>query len=360
MPKAAFLLGAGATVSDVATKPRKARPPLDRRFFAEARFTHSSVVGAVRRYVRENYDRDILDPDNDRLETVMAQIYTDLFNPALESDAIIAFRQLLRLFTRRLALTTNDIDATNKRLVYRVITSYLGSRYNPEDITIVTFNQDIQAEKMLFLMSNVGRWQTIAGRIFSFPGLYALPAATEVTAPVEAKREELFPHSAPDPQCIKLLKLHGSLNWYSSHSSATPSRAAMFKRDRKLSITRRRIIEPGMTLQRTQRQMYTLPIVVPPVTHKSAVLHDHMSELWRLAELSLRQADELVIFGYSCPALDFESSNQLRRSQVGRSKRPRVSVIDPSASVAERYISLLEADCLHYYRSAHEFLRQAH
>src|SRR4051812_48164239 len=104
--KVVILLGAGATVSDVATKARKDRPPLDRHFFAEARLTHSTAVGQVRRYIERTYASDILAPANDRLERVMALIYTDLFNPILVDDALEAFRGLLNLFTRRLAMTT--------------------------------------------------------------------------------------------------------------------------------------------------------------------------------------------------------------------------------------------------------------
>ena len=210
---------------------------------------------------------------------------------------------------------------------------------------------------MLYLMSTVHRWRTLAEQIFSFPALYSLPDGSSGTsAPPSVPESDLFPRADENEECIRLLKLHGSLNWYSSHASTEPSRTAMFKTDRKIAITRRRVISPGMTLQSTQRHMYTLPVVVPPVTHKSAVLHSDMTNLWRMAEQRLQEADELVVFGYSCPALDFESSNQLRRSQVGRDDPARLCIIDPAASVAERYISLLEARSLHYYRSAHEFL----
>ena len=84
------------------------------------------MVGRVRRYMMTTYDRDILAEENDRLEAVMGQVYTDVFNPALEDRALGVFRELLRLFTRRLALTTNGIEATNKRLVYRLITGCSG------------------------------------------------------------------------------------------------------------------------------------------------------------------------------------------------------------------------------------------
>jgi hypothetical protein len=130
----------------------------------------------------------------------------------------------------------------------------------------------------------------------------------------------------------------------------------MFNPTRQISITRRRQINPQMTLQSTQRSMYTLPVVVPPVSHKASVLHRSLTDLWQLAESRLHEADEIVVFGYSCPPLDFESSSELRRSQSGRATPANISVIDPASSVPERYITLLDAKCLHYYASAHDFL----
>lgn len=64
------------------------------------------------------------------------------------------------------------------------------------------------------------------------------------------------------------------------------------------------------------------------MTHKSSVLHELLQGVWRQAEDALKQADQLLVFGYSCPPLDFESSNLLRRAQKGR-KTP-VVLIDPS------------------------------
>ncbi|HWB21504.1 MAG TPA: hypothetical protein VG652_01300 [Gaiellaceae bacterium] len=359
MTKVVILLGAGATLADVATKPRKQRPPLDKRFFSDASLTTQKWrVEHVRTYMKQTYDRDVMVSAHDSLEGVMGQIYTDLFNPLLEASALDAFRQLIKLFNTRLAATTNDIRATNKRLLYRIIASYLSHGVKPSDLTIVTFNQDIQVEKTLDLMSTVDRWRSIAEEIFNFPGLYSLgPSAPEVTFPARAPEESLFPQKRSSSGCIKLLKLHGSLNWYSTHSSATPTRAAMFKANRKIRITSRRTIDPNMTLTGKQRKMFTLPVIVPPVSHKSAVIHQDMAPLWRQAEEALKEADELIIFGYSCPPLDFESSNQLRRSQLNRTVSAAISLIDPEPAIAARYISLLDARCLRYYASAADFIK---
>src|SRR5579859_5771123 len=98
----------------------------------------------------ETYQVDITAPEEDFLERVMAAVYTDVYNPALGKDALVVFRALLRLFTQRLVETTNAIAPTRKRYLYRILVSLLtNGGYKPEDITIVTFNQDLQAERVL-------------------------------------------------------------------------------------------------------------------------------------------------------------------------------------------------------------------
>lgn len=316
------------------------------------------LVRTVGRYIAETYDMDIRNPDHDSLEGVMGQIYTDIFNPRLRESALLAFRTLIRVFSTRLATTTNDIRPTNKRLLYRIVARYLGDqRVDPGDLTIVTFNQDIQVEKILHSMSDVPRWASLSSRIFNFPGLYRIGVPpSRVTSPTTGGEASAFPEQDREDGCIRLLKLHGSLNWYSAHVSREPSANAMFKPTRDIYITRRLTIDPNMALSSTVRNLYTLPVIVPPVSHKSAVLHNEMAEIWRLSEECLASADELVIFGYSCPALDFESSNQLRRSQMSRVVQPSIHVIDPQPAVTTRYIGLLGAKRLSYYASAHDFL----
>lgn len=349
--KLVFILGAGATLSDVATRPLKERPPLDRGFFKIAKIAHPTLAGTVASYMKSVYGYDIYATDADSLERVMGQIYTDTFNPGLKRQALRAFRSLLRLFNRRVADTTNDIRPTRQRWLYRMLAGFLSAHIAPKDISIITYNQDLQVEKSLCLLAERSRWSALSSQIFNFPGCYSLGPHT-VTSPT-LKTEELFSQSEPVEGCIKVLKLHGSLNWYSSHTSATPSQNAMFNPRRTLNLTTRRIIPPDMTVT-GRRSTHALPIVVPPVTHKSSVLHDDLRTVWRSAEDALDKADELIVFGYSCPPLDFESANQLRRSQL--KSQAKVSVIDPDGNIAARYIDLLKPESLAYYRTAKSFI----
>ena len=142
-----FLLGAGASVADVAGRPMKQGPPLDRGFFLAARTTLGASVLPIQRYIRTTYGYDITDAATDLLEAVMSQIYTDVFNPNLQPQATMTFTGLMRLFTRRLAETTNAMDPTNQRWLYPMLTSYLLHDTSPSDMTLITFNQDLQIEK---------------------------------------------------------------------------------------------------------------------------------------------------------------------------------------------------------------------
>lgn len=357
MPGLVILLGAGATVSDVATRSKTSRPPLDKRFFSLSYSAgYATPVGIIENYMRRTYAIEIRDPAHDSLEEVMGQVYVDVLNPTLGARARPAFRALIRLFNERLATTTNNIEATQKRFLYRMLSYYLSEGFSPSEVAIVTFNQDLQAEKVLQLLASKAKWKSSAEQIFNFPGCYDLAVpSSRVTAPTLGTGE-LFPNSPADPDCIRVFKLHGSLNWYSKHTSRRPSTSAMFNPSRKLSITRRRDIYIDMTASGPSRSSYTLPVVIPPVTHKTSVLHNDIRPIWTEAENRLARVSHIVIFGYSCPALDFESSNMLRRSQL-RSSGPRtISLVDPDAGTATRYVDLLRPSKLAYYPSAADFL----
>jgi hypothetical protein len=129
----------------------------------------------------------------------------------------------------------------------------------------------------------------------------------------------------------------------------------MFSQSRSIRITRRIRANPSLTITGGSGG-YGLPVVVPPVSHKSAVLHKRLQPVWRLAERRLKEADEIIIFGYSCPPLDFESANMLRRSQRDSTPARRISVIDPNPAVVSRYMELMSPCRLRYYPYAGYFL----
>lgn len=350
-----LIVGAGCTVSDVNKRPKRHRPPLDKGFFDISKITNPTETGEIHKYIHDNYGISIFREENDSLENVMTKIYTDMFDPNLTEEANEAFRLLIRLFNSRLAYTTNNIPASQKRHIYRLIHYFLSNNVSPENITIITFNQDLQIEKNIYKLSQAKKWKNKYDNLFNFPHCYHLDVRLDnVTGPRD-NSALLFDKSGGGTSGISILKLHGSLNWYSTLRSLADIHKAIFKQNRVIRITRRQTINPYMSYVGGSRSQHTFPVIIPPVNQKSSVMHQNIQPIWAKAEEDLRLSDTVIIFGYSCPPLDFESSNMIQRSLRGNTSGKNISVIDPDPNIVKHYIDLVEPRKIVYYPSAQEF-----
>ena len=349
-----MIVGAGATLSDAASSPIGKRPPLDKGFFKCARAAQDSQLEQVRTYVQNSYNIDLLEPEYDSLESILGIVYSDLFYPGLTNRAGNTFRRLLRMVNRRLAATTNPLEPTPKRNIYRIMARLFREGIRPSDVTIITYNQDLQIEKCLALLQSTATWKNI-GTVFSFPHCYHLPTP-HITSP--GGRHELFEFGDSNRPGIPILKLHGSLNWYSCHTSARPSVQALLRPTRKLRITLRTKVSSELSYVGGHRKMYGFPIVLPPVVHKAGILHESLKPVWRDAEMALRNARRVIVFGYSCPGPDVESANLISRTIRGRTDLSSFSVVDPSPVTFQRYVDLTGLDRLSFFRSARAYLRE--
>jgi len=351
-----MILGAGATLADGMHKPARKRPPLDRRFFSGVLRAHGPELVRVTSYMRAHYGADLKDPTVDSLERVMAVLYTDMFGGDLQQEAFRALRALIRVFLRRLASTTNDIEMTSRRLLYRLVVHFLNGGVSPDDLTIISFNQDIQAEKALSEIS--GRKTRVGEAVFVFPKCYHLPTDPRITSPGDPAAAT-FEVSEATGGGVSVLKLHGSLNWYSTHVTQDPPWNRLFDPNRRIGITTRKSIDTSMQVRRVGRgrPSFAFPIVIPPVVHKSGILHEALKPVWTLAQDRLRGADRVIIFGYSCPPNDWESANLLRRALTANRRLKEMSVIDPDAGAVLRYVELGSPSHVAYYSSAGAYLR---
>jgi len=108
----------------------------------------------------------------------------------------------------------------------------------------------------------------------------------------------------PDLDNVRLLKLHGSLNWYVKGSFSDLS--AVFQK-KPTRIERPRRNEIGGYIRQ----------IVPPIYGKFFG-HDHWQSLWLMAYRALRQAEVLIVIGCSLVDIDFHL-----RALVGRVARWR-------------------------------------
>jgi hypothetical protein len=346
-----MLVGAGATLSQAQGRPKVNQPPLDIGFFGGAKRAGTLGWRPVAAYMTQHYGTDITRPPADSLEQVMSVIYSDIHHGSLKAEAVSTFRNLLALLNRRLAETTNGLEPTNQSPLYRLFCTALEDGRNPSEMTVITFNQDLQIERVLERLEATAKWRS-KGALFDFPRCYQL---ANVSTTSGGRGVRVFSDAA-NPGGIPILKLHGSLNWYSRHISRAPSTDTLLNARRGLFVTRRRSIAPDMMYHTGRRRMYTFPIVVPPVTHKAAIMHNALADVWRMAENALLAADELIVFGYSCPSLDFESANLIARTMRQKKVLRTFSVIDPSPATFQRYVEVTGLKSLLFYRSASAYL----
>jgi hypothetical protein len=348
-----IILGAGATLSNAEKKPLKKRPPLDRGFFSGDRALKYHDFDTVQKYLEKTYNYDIAESGRDSLEAVMGIIYSDINNPQLERHAVAAFRALIRLFSKYLAHTTNSLKPTNRFNLYRLLSRLLDNGTRAVEICIITFNQDLQIEKTLEMLQNANR-PARCGQIFSFPQCYEITGANSLLSRAP-ERQHKFPVSRENLSTIRILKLHGSLNWYSLHKTQEVPKKAILNTQRPLHITPRSRITTDMTFK-ARRPQYTFPVIIPPVSHKAGILQKDLAPLWGKAEIALKHARHIIVFVYSCPVADFESANLLMRSIKQSSDLNSFCLIDPNPAIFQRYASITDLESIHYFKSMRGYL----
>lgn len=352
MDRVVLIVGAGATLSDACLKPRKFRPPLDRGFFQDVNLSNSRGR-SVTDYLLRTYEIELTNRGDERLEEIISILFSDMQSPAASrQSAAKVFINLLTILNHRLAETTNPLTPNRRSNLYRIVRSLL-DRYRPEQISIVTFNQDIHIEKTLFeLQQN----NTIPNRtILEFPGCYRI-SGFRITSPRRQQafqQEKLFPKSDSYTSSIEVLKLHGSLNWYSKYNTAEPTAKQLLSRHKACFVTRRRQISTEMSY----RRQHTFPIVVPPVSNKAAFFHQSLEVVWSRARTVLSEANDMIVFGYSCPEADHASANLIRRTTRKNPRLKKTSIIDSSSETFQRFVELTGADTLYYYRSANAYMK---
>ena len=354
--KIVLILGAGCTRSQGQGISIN-RPPLDKNFFHESFKTDETTVKSIQEYFQKNYDFNICARNEgyDSLEYVMVKLFVDSYDVSMGGEADNHFLNLIKLFNRRLANTTNTIKLGRRSTLSRIITHFLRNEAKPENITCVTFNQDIQIEKTLDFIENHITYQKY-GKLLNFPYCYLFdsPKTTNPKSPTE-----IFERGDPNYQGVEILKLHGSLNWYSVHRSLNVRVNRLFRRNKKVRITTRKAIDPDlMKYAGGKKRQDIFPVIIPPIVNKSAFFPSQISSLWSKASDRLIDATDVVIFGYSCPETDHESSNLIQRTFGKRQKRLNAfSIIDPNPGVFIRFRELTRQERVFYYSSVDSFLR---
>ena len=336
-------------------QPRKAQtPPLDTDFFTLCKFHQvGQPFEVLRKYVQEAYSIDIAGSRCPRLEEIFGMVYSDTRMEPIPAGAREAFAALCRVYTKVLLNSTNWIEPSNRGPLGALLRhlSSLG------ESTVITFNQDLVIEKALCaLKPDQPLWFPDTGYGISFDA-YTMPIRKSPAE--EDDLPEFFALGNGRVSTVPILKLHGSLNWYTTTRSATDVPSTM-RATAKYKCTQRRSIPPQLTFtypgKRGRKRWYTWPVIVPPVYEKGAFIGTALGPVWEAARRSLEGATTIVVYGYSFPLGDQQGRSFFRRARASNGALKCVVVINPDQNAAAEAREVLSPPGMVVANSVRDYL----
>jgi hypothetical protein len=303
-------------------------------------------------------------PDG-RIEEFFRDLFFDFLNEGeTDSGVARAYTALVGLYRRVISETTDWLceDGRKGAWVGRLIAAGVDAA---ETVSLLTFNQDLVLENEVFKRAKLRQKWCLEHAYGSFSEGRSYTTSSRARSPAQA-----FPEH--DEKCdggasLRILKLHGSLNWYVRMNGRQPSPRILAGRSdaqRKVIVTRRRSVPAQLTYSKARKgrgrtQWYTWPVIIPPVFAKQTLIQAFVPEVWADAKHDLENADRVVFFGYSLPPADIDAEKLFQRAIMANDNIRGIDVIDPYPPIAARYATLLPTKPLSWYPSVKRFLELA-
>lgn len=355
--KTVLLLGAGSTLAHAQALGTESKylPPLDVNLFERAQTLDVEWFEDVKAFVKNHFGFSIGETrvSSEHVFNLVRQLALDEPNDASESK-LMPYK-LRRLYLNVIAQCTNRLDGMVSGGLFGLLERLL-EETGWENLTIVTFNYDLTVEKTLAAFSST---LNNPNQLFSTQASYH---------PVDFKNwfpgggsEEFF--SPMLPEVIQVLKPHGSLNWFLAYENADDFRHVnpvepahvWCCQDKEIytdfQVTISESDEPKKTL-------YLKPLIVPPVFDKQRFWPEALGPTWNVFGDALKDADRLIIFGYSLPDADVKAQCVIAGALAANRHLKRLDVIDTNPIVCNRIVQKTCVHSLNYYDSIGSFLEQ--
>lgn len=350
--KTIILVGAGATLAEAlpSRPPRNKMPPLDNTFFQLARVAKLPGRSSVTQYMADNYGIDPFSSDY-RMEEIFNYIYSDAFSDGASEECLDAYWKLLQMYREAIARTTNDLTGLS-RLGVGALLRYLWNNSRDREIEFITFNHDLVIEKSIEATVLLSTYRDIQWDIRETYGMNFEKFNNYTNKPHR--------FSSKGGASIRINKLHGSLNWYYRVRSGTDPRNSIRLPTGPLICLNDNEIRLGRTTMSGERpgtrSVALISLVVPPIYEKASRYQEVLRPVWTRARLVLQEADELIIFGYSFPDMDYAARSMLKQAFIKNLKLSDVHIIDTNPQIASNISELLNASCTYHYRTAQDFI----
>lgn len=167
--------------------------------------------------------------------------------------------------------------------------------------------------------------------------------------PSKSPASAVFDSGSGNATKIKVLKMHGSLNWYvrTAIKDNVPSKLSSSS---SVHCTRRIRLTPDMTYTTKhnlgRKTWYTWPIIVPPIFEKGSFIGKVLSAVWNKSFNAVTTAKSIYVYGYSFPAADQQSEVFFKRAIIANNSDRKVFIVNPDFSSAQRANEILRPAAL--------------
>lgn len=357
-----MVFGAGASLDNAQRFERSERnPPLDNSFFEKIRELEIEVPEELRAYARKLPGGSPFEAAHHpvRMEEFFKELFFD-FTREGESDPRVAaaYKALIEIYRKSIARTTDwmNVDCHAGGPVGEVIERAVK---NSDQVTLITFNQDLVLENEIFKRPDLRERWCIKHGYGTF------------SHRVEMMRRRgkglAFDHHGAT-KCdggkrLRILKLHGSLNWLVRINGREPSPRLLSGASinpSPVQVTRRREVPPNLRYKgkkgSARPYWYMWPILVPPVYNKQVLIRRFLAQVWDDAQDALSVCERLILYGYSMPPADIEAELLFQRAIFVNPVLSGLEVIDPDPEAAGRYARLASKKPLRWFPSSRDFL----
>ncbi len=288
------------------------------------------------------------------MEEVFGDVYYDFLEDQSDTIAVAAYIELVELYLQTLRVTTNWL-AEDKRRGAPIGRLIAASAAVADEVTIITFNHDLVIENEIARRARLANcWCVDAGYGTISTKLKLL--SPRVSVPVFKR------HGGDCSDKIKVLKLHGSLSWVHRLNSDQPTARLLAGKppNNLLLLPARRLVgrenyrEPRRGRGRKVWKLW--PLIVPPIYAKQSLNEGFLQMVRDDAKRAVLDADQLVIFGYSLPALDVEAVKLFERAIQSNTKLTDIDVINPRPESAARFASVAPERRLRWHPSLDHFM----
>ncbi|MEH6517788.1 MAG: hypothetical protein V7742_13975 [Halioglobus sp.] len=314
-----IVLGAGATISEMHRPgPPAIPPPCDANFLEIAAKCCKKDVDRLWRTFGEVWEGGEAYPlHHQRMEQLFAGTYLRVSQTQGNSRrgklARQLYDELVLLLRNTLHETTNKAEPEEHiRLFSEVATC------EPAAMDIVSFNYDCLADRAMKIGDAKGLWGWNHRDGYGFkPDNQYNPAR---------------------PSTSKLMKLHGSMNWYIPIPGKARSTAYNPKSPIYVPNPPTRPDSPAW--HRRQKIMghdkgkRVFPLMIPPVFEKATQISGNLGGVWDQAEEKLASADVVIVWGYSLPVTDYHA--EMLFAQSARRAKSRLVVVNPDKAALGR------------------------